>query len=195
MITQRWAFHGFVFFFNLSALAFINFWTGFHATLGTGPSLISVLILDLWAYWAHRLFHTRVLWRLHRVHHSDPILDSSVALRFHFLQSFLGGLGELAILSALRPPLEIYLLFIALTWASLLFHHSQMELPLVENHLGNWIVTPHFHRAHHLQGASGNYSVIFSFWDRLFGTALSPVRSGNYGIEGVLNPYSWKSIV
>ena len=41
--------------------------------------LLCFLMLDLWRYWEHRLFHRLpLLWRLHRVHHSDVDVDVTI---------------------------------------------------------------------------------------------------------------------
>ncbi len=51
------------------------------------------------------------------------------------------------------------------------FHHSNVRLPLqLEKTLNKVIVTPRMHGIHHSmirQDTDSNYSVIFSFWDRL----------------------------
>lgn len=53
--------------------------------LPPGLSLVSALLLvDLSEYVIHRAYHSvPVLWRLHRVHHSDPQVDLTTALRQH----------------------------------------------------------------------------------------------------------------
>src|SRR5581483_9729570 len=53
-------------------------------------------LLDLFDYWMHRLFHAvPVLWRLHMIHHADPALDASTALRHHPLEFLVGSLFRL----------------------------------------------------------------------------------------------------
>jgi len=47
--------------------------------------ICTVLVLDLAMYVWHRLNHTiPLLWRFHRVHHTDLNVDVSSAARFHF---------------------------------------------------------------------------------------------------------------
>ena len=44
---------------------------------------LALLLLDLWTYAWHRLNHTvPVLWRFHRLHHSDRQMDATTASRF-----------------------------------------------------------------------------------------------------------------
>ncbi|WP_296701744.1 sterol desaturase family protein, partial [Thiocapsa sp. UBA6158] len=52
------------------------------------PAPIAVIaglfLFDLWMYAWHRANHeVPLLWRLHRVHHTDPRMDSTTAFRFH----------------------------------------------------------------------------------------------------------------
>ena len=52
--------------------------------------VLSVVVLDLALYLQHRLFHAvPVLWRLHRVHHTDPELDVTTGVRFHPVEMLL----------------------------------------------------------------------------------------------------------
>src|SRR5215475_12963799 len=66
--------------------------------LGLQPPIataMAVLLFDGWLYLLHRAYHKfGFLWRFHRVHHSDPEMDATTALRFHT--------GEVLISSALR---------------------------------------------------------------------------------------------
>src|SRR5262245_28284153 len=77
--------------------------------LSLSPAIATIaafLLFDGWLYLLHRANHKiGFLWRFHRVHHSDPDLDSSTAIRFH--------IGEVRISSALHLP-EIPLLGITL---------------------------------------------------------------------------------
>jgi sterol desaturase/sphingolipid hydroxylase (fatty acid hydroxylase superfamily) len=46
--------------------------------------VLSMLLMDLAKYGQHYALHrVPLLWRLHRVHHSDPDLDVTTSLRFH----------------------------------------------------------------------------------------------------------------
>src|SRR5215510_10715501 len=45
---------------------------------------VTVMVLDLAFYVAHRAMHRyRALWRCHRVHHSDPMVDVTTTIRQH----------------------------------------------------------------------------------------------------------------
>src|SRR5437867_3700266 len=46
---------------------------------------LALLLFDAWMYLWHRTNHrVPFLWRFHRMHHSDPDVDVTTALRFHF---------------------------------------------------------------------------------------------------------------
>lgn len=138
--------------------------------------LISIfLILDYGNYLWHVLNHKiPVLWRFHLVHHTDLDLDTLTAFRFHFGEMvgsvFFRGLFVLLSGATAKEVLAYELLFEAATQ----FHHSNMKLPLkLEHGLNRLIVTPRMHGIHHSvnkQETDSNYSVIFSFWDRLHQT-------------------------
>ena len=133
------------------------------------------LLLDLAFYYWHVLNHRiRFLWRFHNVHHFDPDLDVSTGFRFHF--------GEVAFSTAFRV-VQVALIGVSLPQfvayeivfqAGTLFHHSNWRLPLVfEKILNVIIVTPRMHGIHHSHfrdETNSNYSVVFSFWDRLHRT-------------------------
>lgn len=42
-----------------------------------------MLLADLMAYWTHRLFHGRTLWRFHAIHHSSRTVDWLSSVRLH----------------------------------------------------------------------------------------------------------------
>ncbi|HYG64283.1 MAG TPA: sterol desaturase family protein [Thermoanaerobaculia bacterium] len=136
---------------------------------------LALVLLDyslyLWHVLAHRL---PVLWRFHRVHHVDLDLDASTALRFHFgelTMSVAWNAGEILLLGI--TPLELSIRQ-TLLLTSILFHHSDVELPAgVERRLVRWIVTPRMHGIHHSieeEETNSNWSSGLTLWDRLHGT-------------------------
>lgn len=153
--------------------------------------ILAFLLMDLTFYWWHRANHRiPLLWRFHNVHHLDPDLDVSTAVRFHF--------GELAFSSAFRvvqialigPTLWGYLLYETVFQAGTLFHHANVRLALrAERLLVLLIVTPRMHGIHHSQvqdETNSNYSTVFSVWDRLHCTLGLNIPQGDIeiGIPG-----------
>lgn len=139
-------------------------------------SIIAFLILDYGNYLWHILNHKiPFLWRFHLVHHTDIDMDISTAFRFHFGE-LIGSVffrGGVTLLSGASPVLV--LVYEIIFEAATQFHHSNWKLPLAfEQILNKLIVTPRMHGLHHSvvkQETDSNYSVIFSFWDRLHRTA------------------------
>jgi sterol desaturase/sphingolipid hydroxylase (fatty acid hydroxylase superfamily) len=137
--------------------------------------IFGFLLLDYTLYIWHRMNHrVPFLWRFHAVHHLDLDLDSTTGLRFHF--------GELALAAGFRA-LQILLLGVdadtlrlwqQLLVVSVVFHHSNLELPVdAERRLVMAIATPRMHGIHHstrLDELDSNFSSLLSWWDRLHGT-------------------------
>ncbi len=138
-------------------------------------SIVALAALDYTLFLWHVLVHrTPALWRFHAVHHVDLDLDASTAVRFHF--------GEL-IASVPWRAAQVLLIGVGprtlqtwqtLTLLSVLFHHSNVRLPLrLERVLGLFVVTPRMHGIHHSRVVSemdSNWSSGLSVWDRLHGT-------------------------
>lgn len=147
-------------------------WLGIRGAPGI---LLTILFMDLITYLWHRAYHeVPVMWRLHRVHHSDRDLDVTSANRFHLLEILLSTAYRLAWLVLWGPTREAVLVFETLMLASNQIQHSNIRLPgRLDDILRPAFVTPDMHRVHHSQvkaHTNSNYSAIFSFWDRLFQT-------------------------
>lgn len=136
---------------------------------------IAFLLLDYSNYLWHILNHkVPLLWRFHLVHHTDIDLDLTTAIRFHagemVTSVFFRGLAVFLI-GASPILVLIYEIFFE---AATQFHHSNWRLPFgLEKALNKIIVTPRMHGIHHSvkrNETDSNYSVIFSFWDRLHGS-------------------------
>ena len=138
--------------------------------------IVAFLIMDYTNYLWHILNHKLpFLWRFHVVHHSDPDLDLSTALRFHFGE-MIGSVfyrGAFVLVSG-ASAFQV-LLYEILFEGATQFHHSNWKLPYkLEKNLNKLIVTPRMHGIHHSiikEETDSNYSVIFSFWDRMHNTA------------------------
>lgn len=137
---------------------------------------LSLLAIDLFEYLLHRLYHrVPLLWRLHRVHHSDTRVDVTTALRQHPLGALVDVPLQLGIwfLLGIAPLAVLLYQFIAL--AVHLFSHANWQLPAaIERRLRGWLVTPDFHVVHHSRErieTDSNYGSVLPWWDHLFGTA------------------------
>ena len=147
-------------------------------------TLVSLLALDLLIYGQHRFFHrTPVLWRIHRMHHTDLDLDVSSGTRFHPLEIFLSLAIKLAAVVLLgASPLSVLLFEILLNTTSM-FSHANLRIPLaIDQRLRLLLVTPDMHRVHHSIfpiETDCNFGFNLSCWDRLFGTYRAQPDAGH----------------
>lgn len=135
----------------------------------------ALILLDLAIYLQHRLFHAvPVLWRLHRVHHTDTDFDVTTALRFHPVEILLSMAYKLVLIAILGASPPAVLAFEIVLNSAAMFNHSNITLPpSVERVLRMILVTPDMHRIHHstsMHEANSNYGFNLAIWDRLFAT-------------------------
>lgn len=136
---------------------------------------LGILLLDYtlwwWHFWNHR---SSLLWRFHLVHHVDRDLDASTAVRFHFGEMSLSVLYRIVQVRLIGVDRRAHMLWQSLILVSILFHHSNLRLPVnVERQLVRWIVTPRMHGIHHSdyrEETDSNWSSLMSWWDWLHGT-------------------------
>ena len=149
--------------------------------------LLAVLLLDYTLWHWHWLNHkVPLLWRFHLVHHVDRDLDVSTALRFHFGEMALSVPYRLLQVVAIGADAWSLGLWQALLLPSILFHHSNVRVPLgLERVLVRLVVTPRMHGIHHSDyenETNSNWSSLLSAWDFLHGTALLGVPQGRITI-------------
>ncbi len=134
--------------------------------------LISFIVLDFAGYWVHRIDHTiNFFWNSHIVHHSSEEFNLACALRqsistfvrlFAFLLLPAALLGVPSVIIATVAPIHLFAQF---------WYHTQHINRM--GFLEKILVTPSHHRVHHAinkEYIDKNYSQIFIFWDKLFGT-------------------------
>jgi sterol desaturase/sphingolipid hydroxylase (fatty acid hydroxylase superfamily) len=137
--------------------------------------IIAFLLMDLAFYWWHVANHRiPFLWRFHNVHHIDPDLDVSTAFRFHVGEVALSTAFRIVQVSVIGLSAWMFAAYEIVFQANTLFHHSNVRLPIgIERLLNLVIVTPRMHGIHHSQvrdETDSNFSVVFSWWDRLHRT-------------------------
>ena len=149
-------------------------------------SAITMLAIDFGAYLMHRWMHEKPwIWWIHAFHHSAETLTPLTTFRQHPLEPLLmhGSRGvaaglTLGTLHAIwdqhTPVLTIYGMglgfFIYMFTVNL--HHAPLPIRY-PRWLAAWLISPHIHHIHHSQAREHinvNYGVVFSLWDRLFGT-------------------------
>ena len=156
---------------------------------------LAVLLLDYTLYHWHVLTHRLpFLWRFHVVHHADLDLDASTALRFHFAELVLSvpwRAGQILAVGVSPLALSVWQTLLLL---SVLFHHSNVRLPVAwERRLNRVVVTPRMHGIHHSavkEETNSNWSSGLTVWDWLHGTLnLRVPQDGiNVGVPAYRDP-------
>jgi sterol desaturase/sphingolipid hydroxylase (fatty acid hydroxylase superfamily) len=172
------------FFIRTSSVALATSRVG---TLGFLPLL---LIFDACLWLSHfSMHHFGPLWIWHAVHHSDPDMDASTALRFHPLEGLWDQALLLVIVYLLRPSAEAVIGLQFFVIASNFFVHANVALPQRLDSTLAWILmTPGLHRSHHdidIHSQKSNYGVTLTIWDRLFRTLHRRAKPDTLGIDGV----------
>lgn len=158
---------------------------------------LALLIAELGAYWAHRWMHTtRLLWRVHRVHHSARRLHALNSSRNHPIDSLAVLIGAATPLLVLGTPAGVIAPLGAMAIVHLQFQHANTRLALGPL---NWILAgPELHRWHHSRvadEANANYGHVLIVWDVVFGTRKAfgdrrpPVNVGLFDEEGIPESY------
>jgi sterol desaturase/sphingolipid hydroxylase (fatty acid hydroxylase superfamily) len=147
-------------------------WLGLPGWVAFGLALI-LFDLALWAQ--HVVFHkVPWLWRLHRMHHADPVVDATTGLRFHPVEVVLSMAIKIALAVALGAPPESVLIFEVILNATSLFNHAALHFPdRVERIWRLVLITPALHRIHHSERRAetdSNFGFSVPWWDWLFGT-------------------------
>jgi sterol desaturase/sphingolipid hydroxylase (fatty acid hydroxylase superfamily)/creatinine amidohydrolase/Fe(II)-dependent formamide hydrolase-like protein len=154
-------------------------------------TVAATLTLDFGVFITHWIMHkSPFLWHFHKVHHSAEVMNPMTLFRMHPIDLFITGLG-VAFTTGLglaglfymtnQPPqvltifgLNVIFFLFYLTGYNL--RHSQIWL-----HYPAWLsailISPAQHQIHHSSDPKHfdtNMGLIFSFWDKLFGTLYIP---------------------
>ena len=152
----------------------------------------AIILLDLLIYWQHRIFHeVPLLWRLHKMHHSDSWLDVSSAVRFHPIEILLSMLIKFVAILLFGIPALAIMWFEVILNGTALFNHSNARIP-GDKWLRLFIVTPDMHRVHHSvypSETNSNYGFNIPWWDRLFGSYVAQPRDGHTQMQIGLKEY------
>ncbi|MBD0279570.1 MAG: sterol desaturase family protein, partial [Flavisolibacter sp.] len=128
------------------------------------------------------------LWRFHIVHHADNNVDVTTGLRHHPIESVLRGVFFFAAVIVSGAPMYAVMIFQTVAVLFTAFTHANIRLPKwIDNTMSYVFVSPNMHKVHHhwkQPYTDSNYGLIFSVWDRLFGTfkQLNPTDI-RYGLD------------
>lgn len=136
---------------------------------------LGILAYEFVLYVIHIASHkVPIFWRLHAIHHSDPQVDLSTSFRHHPFESLISFIPMLMLSIYLGFPLEAVLVYRLLNLIQTIFTHTNVKIPDgLEAKLGKIVVTPRFHRAHHLadkKHTDSNYGAVFPWFDYVFNT-------------------------
>ncbi|MBX9897014.1 MAG: sterol desaturase family protein [Qipengyuania sp.] len=158
--------------------------------------VLAILLIELAAYWRHRIEHRPGLWRFHATHHADEELHWLSVLRKHPVSKFLELLiDSLPVLLLGFPAWSIVAAQLLRSWWGYFIHS---DVPWTLGPLGEILVSPAAHRLHHIRDETlmgSNYGNMLTLWDRLFGTWLDPaphlgcatgIAEGTRGVWGEL---------
>jgi sterol desaturase/sphingolipid hydroxylase (fatty acid hydroxylase superfamily) len=153
--------------------------------------ILGVIGLDLFAYAAHRLLHKSWLgWQFHRVHHSDPDVNVTTAFRQHPGETIWRMLWQVLAIAVFGLPLGVVAVYLTISALNAQLEHANFKLrDSLDRLVRLAFVTPNMHKVHHSREqveTDTNYSNIFSFWDRVFGTYTGNVDllKLQYGLDG-----------
>jgi len=155
--------------------------------------VMSLVVLDFfYGYAAHRAMHlSPLLWRVHRVHHSDPFVDVTTAFRNHPLEGLWRYAFMIIPVWILGLPAEAVLAYRFVSALNAIFEHANLRLwSGVDRVLSSFWVTPNTHKAHHSREpveTDTNFGNILSIHDRLFRTFTPASRAPHvvYGLDDV----------
>jgi sterol desaturase/sphingolipid hydroxylase (fatty acid hydroxylase superfamily) len=151
--------------------------------------MLALVLLDGWMYLWHFANHSMpILWRFHRVHHSDLHMDVTTATRFHLGEHLGAATLRLGLIPLVGFELWHLIVYDALVIAVTQFHHADISLGRLDAWLRWLVVTPDMHKVHHSnepRETDSNFSTVLSVWDRLAGTlVLRPnVRGIVFGLK------------
>jgi sterol desaturase/sphingolipid hydroxylase (fatty acid hydroxylase superfamily) len=151
---------------------------------------ITMLIAYDISYYLYHVAQHRfpVLWELHKVHHSAEVMVGITKDRVHPLDEFMNRawdgvipgicFGVWSVLSLNLVELTVFGVNVYVMRNILMMdfvRHTHFKISF--GPLNNVILCPHWHQLHHSvdpRHYDKNFGLLFSFWDRLFGTLFVP---------------------
>ncbi len=156
--------------------------------LGFWPAtLLAFVLMDL-AIWAQHvaMHHVPLLWRFHRMHHSDVDLDAVSGARFHPGEIVMSMAYKILVVVLVGPSVAAVIIFEVVLSGAAVFNHANIRLPRRVDRVLRWcVVTPDFHRVHHsiIPGeTNSNYGFFIPWWDRVFGLYRAQPSKGHRGM-------------
>ncbi|MCB0538313.1 MAG: sterol desaturase family protein [Bacteroidetes bacterium] len=153
---------------------------------------------DFSGYWIHRFEHkVNYFWNRHIIHHSSEEFNLPCALRQSISEIFSFGIFFVFPLAFLGIPSEVFAIVAPIHLFAQFWYHTR-HINKMGKVLEYVIVTPSHHRVHHAINdiyLDKNFSQIFIFWDRIFGTFQEELENEPcvYGVKRQVN--TWNPII
>ena len=156
--------------------------------------VVAILLLDFAIWLQHLIFHhVPILWRLHRMHHTDVDVDVTTAVRFHPIEMLLSMAIKIGVVLLVGAPAVAVLIFEVLLNGTSLFNHSNIRISKKADQILRWfVVTPDMHRVHHSwhkHETNSNFGFNLPWWDRLFGTYRNQPQEGHQNMVTGLHEF------
>ena len=153
--------------------------------------VIGIVLLDFSVgYCSHRTLHMLpALWRVHRIHHSDPFVDVTTTYRTHPVETVWRFLFAVVPVWLIGIPAAAVLIQRLIQSTNGLLEHANIRLwAPVDRVLSMVWVTPNVHKIHHsraLAETNSNYGNVLSIYDRMLGTFTPAERAASvvYGLD------------
>lgn len=162
---------------------FLPHWKGSFNISDLSAFCINFFLVDYAYYWNHRIFHNRIFWRFHSVHHSGTGFDVFTTSRNSFLTTFLTLYVWVdGVFLYLLANATGYVWGIVITNCLDLMRHSSINkkwsiFPFC------YFISPVEHASHHAADSRDvNFGGNLNLWDKLHGTYVpvekNPERFG-----------------
>jgi sterol desaturase/sphingolipid hydroxylase (fatty acid hydroxylase superfamily) len=171
---------------------------GFLPWLKLDPTLaggFGVVLLDFSFYIAHVAMHkVPALWKVHSVHHSDPVVDVTTTIRQHPIEGVIRYAFMATAACAGGVSVGAFMVYRVWSVSSGLMEHANLRLPpWLDRVLSPLTTWPNMHKIHHSRAASEtdtNYGNIFPWFDWLLSTYTPSWRGTTVtcGLEGFDEP-------
>jgi sterol desaturase/sphingolipid hydroxylase (fatty acid hydroxylase superfamily) len=160
---------------------------GLLSHLENGPVkwLLAFILFDLAIYTWHVASHkSELLWRFHKIHHSDKSFNVSTGFRFHVFDLLLEIVYKSVLVVVIGVNAYLVLSIEIIELFFIFFHHANLRVPY-ERAISQVFITPSLHRTHHSKlrkEHDSNYGIVLSLWDRIFRTRKELVPE-NIGLD------------
>jgi sterol desaturase/sphingolipid hydroxylase (fatty acid hydroxylase superfamily) len=140
---------------------------------------VAILLTDFLAWFHHWLRHkVPLFWRFHAIHHSQRELNFFTDVRYHPVEYAVTQTVQFLPLLMFQNAFPVGVAYSFAHQAYTKLYHANVRLSL--GPLRYVLVTPQSHRVHHSilpEHTDRNFGVIFSIWDRMFGTQCHDART------------------